>query len=268
MKIPKQGVCHSGVSRMIPFLLPALLSLAAHAQTPDNLSDASVQGSQLVQKILSQIPANNSSITGILQIRDGNGSRISIPVTCSIIASPSKWECIYQASWTNRTEVLWIHHEANAGNHYYRESNPALLSPDQLVAEEASAEAQPPLTTDEINHPFAGSDFCVADLGLEFFQWPQQKVLRPEIHRSRGCTVLESTNPHPSANSYARVVSWVDTETLGIVEAYAYDTAGRKLKDFYPKDFKKVDGQWQVQTLVIENLESGSRSRLEFDLKK
>ena len=116
--------------------------------------------------------------------------------------------------------------------------------------------------------PFAGSEFCLADLGLEFFHWPGQKVLKPEIHRSRGCTVLESTNPNPSAGGYSRVDSWIDNETLGIVEAYAYDANGRKLKDFYPKDFKKVGGQWQVQTLVMENLQTGARSRLEFDLKK
>jgi hypothetical protein len=64
------------------------------------------------------------------------------------------------------------------------------------------------------------------------------------------------------------VDSWIDNETLGIVEACAYDANGRKLKDFYPKDFKKVGGQWQVQTLVMENLQTGARSRLEFDLKK
>ncbi len=55
---------------------------------------------------------------------------------------------------------------------------------------------------------------------------------------------------------------------MGIVEACAYDEKGQKLKDFYPKDFKKVDGQWQVQTLVMDNAQTDSRSRLEFDLKK
>ena len=80
--------------------------------------------------------------------------------------------------------------------------------------------------------------------------------------------VLESTNPNPSTNGYSRVVSWIDEESLGIVEAYAYDANGKLLKDFYPKDFKKVNGQWQVQTLIMENVQPGSRSRLEFDLNK
>jgi hypothetical protein len=78
---------------------------------------------------------------------------------------------------------------------------------------------------------------------------------------------LESTNPNPSPEGYSRVVSWIDEETLGIVEAYAYDARGKLLKDFEPKDFKKVNGQWQVQSLVMENVQTGSRSRLEFDLK-
>ena len=126
----------------------------------------------------------------------------------------------------------------------------------------------PNLSDDEILGSFAGSDFSVKDLGLEFFHWPQQKVLKKEIRRSCACTVLESTNPNPATNGYSRVVSWVDSESLGIVEAYAYDANGKKLKYFYPKDIKKMNGQWQVQTLVMENLQTGSKSRLEFDLQK
>jgi hypothetical protein len=114
---------------------------------------------------------------------------------------------------------------------------------------------------------FAGSDFSFADLGLEFFHWPQQKVLKKEVHRSCGCTVLESSNPYPFYG-YSRVVSWIDNDSLGIVEAYAYDVNGKKLKNFYPKNLEKVNGQYQVQSMIMENLQTGSKTRLEFDLKK
>jgi hypothetical protein len=116
--------------------------------------------------------------------------------------------------------------------------------------------------------PFANSDFWVCDLGLEFFHWPQQKVLKREIKRSRGCTVLESTNPDPSTNGYSRVVSWIDDESGGIVQAEAYDFNGKLLKEFMPKSFKKVNGQWEVGTMQMENVQTGSRTRLEFDLKQ
>ncbi|HEX7651979.1 MAG TPA: outer membrane lipoprotein-sorting protein, partial [Verrucomicrobiae bacterium] len=119
------------------------------------------------------------------------------------------------------------------------------------------------LPPDRLETPFAGSDFLVSDLGLEFLHWPVQKILKREVHRSCGCTVLESTNPHPGPQGYARVVAWIDTDSLGIVEAYAYDAAGRKLKDFYPK----LIGQRQEQTLVMENLQTDTRTRLELKLK-
>jgi hypothetical protein len=116
--------------------------------------------------------------------------------------------------------------------------------------------------------PFAGSDFWECDLGLEFLHWPRQKILKKEFRRQCACMVLESTNPHPTTNGYSRVVSWIDEESLGIVEANAYDANGKKLKNFYPKNLEKVNGQYQVQSMIMENLQTGSRTRLEFDLKK
>ncbi len=116
--------------------------------------------------------------------------------------------------------------------------------------------------------PFAGSDFWLGDLGLEFFHWPEQKILKHEMRRGRSCQVLESTNPNPSPNGYSRVVSWIDNETLGIVQAEAYDAKGKLLKEFYPKSFKKVNGQWELQEMEIRNDQTGSRTRLEFNSKQ
>ena len=121
--------------------------------------------------------------------------------------------------------------------------------------------------------PFAG-DFLASDLGLEFFHWPEQKILKKENKRSRGCMVLESTNPNlPSNNTfppirYSRVVSWIDEESGGIVQAEVYDFKNKLLKEFAPKSFKKVNGQWELQEMEIRNVQTGSRTRLEFDLKK
>ncbi len=115
--------------------------------------------------------------------------------------------------------------------------------------------------------PFANSDFWLADLGLEFLHWPGQKILRGDTARGRLCKVLESTNPNPSSNGYSRVLCWIDNEALGIVEAKAYDAQNKLLKEFYPKDIKKVNGQWQVGSMEIDNVQTRSRTRLEFDLK-
>ncbi len=121
--------------------------------------------------------------------------------------------------------------------------------------------------------PFAGSDFWVADLGLEFFHWPAQRILpkttkMPTLKLGREYTLLESTNPNPSTNGYSRVVTWIDKETGGILAAEAYDFNGKLLKEFWPKSFEKVNGQWQVGEMEIRNVQTGSHTRLDFDLKK
>jgi len=240
------------------------VAVGAMAQTKD-LSDAEVQGQQLVQEILGQQPTENSTNTGVLRIRDDKGVRLEIPVECKTIVTATNWQTYYTANWTNKTEVLWVIHAGNGPNAYAHDTFYSAMGIPALghlfTAPQEFSDAKTAV-------PFANSDFQLGDLGLEFFHWPGQKILKRETHRSRGCAVLESTNPHPSANGYSRVVSWIDNESLGIVEAYAYDAGGKELKDFYPKDFKKIAGQWQVQTLVMENVQTGSRSRLEFDLKK
>jgi hypothetical protein len=247
-------------------------AFAAAAQATNALSDAEIQGQQLTQKMLDQLaqppPGNFTTNTGVLRIRGDHGSRSQIPIECITVSSATNGQTIYKASWTNRAEILWVIHTANGENRYFCETNyPAPVLGDIPVLGHL-LRGHPQLSGAEILDPFAGSDFWISDLGLEFLYWPGQKVIKHETHRLCSCTVLESMNPNPAANGYSRVVSWIDNDTLGIVEAYAYDTNGKRLKDFYPKDIKKSHGQWQVQTLVMENVQTGSRSRLEFDLKK
>ena len=40
-----------------------------------------------------------------------------------------------------------------------------------------------------------------------------------------------------------------------------------EMKVFDPKSFKKVKGQWELQDMEMRNVQTGSRSRIQFDLK-
>ncbi|HXI70640.1 MAG TPA: outer membrane lipoprotein-sorting protein [Verrucomicrobiae bacterium] len=143
-------------------------------------------------------------------------------------------------------------------------------SPNIYVNNAESSIVQTPFSDSKKYAPFAHSDFWLTDLGLEFFHWPQQKILphTTNLKRGRSYTLLESTNPNPTTNGYSRVLSWIDKESGGILEAEAYDFNGKLLKNFAPKSFKKVNGQWELQEMEIRNVQTGSRTRLEFDLKK
>jgi hypothetical protein len=240
-------------------------ALGATAQTTNALSDAEIQGRQLAQKLLDQQPTEDFTNTGVLQIRDAEGKRSEIPVRCEVVVTETNWQSTYDIRRINTNEnhaawtALFVTHCANAPNRY------------QFYKVFLEAEEFAPITTnlsgEQTMIPFAGSDFWICDLGLEFLHWPGQKILRGDTARGRLCKVLESTNPSPSPSGYSRVLCWIDNEALGIVEAKAYDANGKLLKEFYPKDIKKVDGQWQVGSMEIDNVQTGSRTRLEFDLQ-
>ena len=245
-------------------------AFGAMAQTTNGLSDAEIQGHALAQKILEQWPTDNFTNSGILQIHDAKGTHSGIPILCETVVTTTNWQSIYEASGTDKIEKLLVVHAANQSNSYFYDTNYLNKSPilgDIPILGHLFRSPQK-LSNAEIMIPFANSDFWIYDLGLEFFHWPEQKILKKEFRRNCSCEVLESTNPDPSTNGYSRVVSWIDEETLGIVMADAYDAQGKLLKEFYPKDFKKVNGQWQLGTMEMDNLQTGSRSRIEFDLNK
>jgi hypothetical protein len=227
-----------------------LFVLAAHAEPTNVFSDPEIQGRTLAQKILASRPAENLTNTGILQIR-ANGRLTKFPVICESILTKSNWLNRYQATYGTNSLAVTTLTVLHSNTNQYR------------LSEKAGVDRE--LSGNYTMIPFVGSDFWLGDLGLEFFHWPEQKVLKREFHRNCACTVLESTNPNPSSDSYSRVVCWIDNDSLGIVEAYAYDAKGRRLKNFYPKNLEKVNGQYQVESMVMENLQTDSSSRLEFN---
>jgi hypothetical protein len=241
------------------FVLILLTAFGAAAEMTNDWVEAEIQGRQLAQQIweyLEQRPAENLTNTVVLIIRDAKGRHSEVSVQVQTMTGVTRWSTTYETTSGSNQAALVVIHEADRPNQYqlYNSLPLALHSPELLAGNETM-------------NPFAGSDFWIADLGLEFFRWPEQKILRHEMRRGRSCKVLESTNPNPTPNAYSRVVSWIDNETLGIVQAEAYDTKGKLLKEFYPKSFKKVNGQWELQEMDIRNDQTGSRTWLKFDLK-
>jgi hypothetical protein len=257
-----------GDARPTKFILPFLASMiflvaiGATAQTTNALSDKEIQGRQLAQKLLEQQPVENFTNTGVLEIRDAKKVRFGVPVVGKVLVTPTNWQSIYE---TSGIATLLVIHTSNQLNKYFYQTfsgdGPLPLS---LFQSQSRSNG---LASRDLSFPFAGSDFWICDLGLEFLHWPGQKILRGDTARGRLCKVLESTNPNPSTNGYSRVLCWIDNEALGIVKAEAYDAKGKLLKEFLPKDIKKVNGQWQVGSMKIDNVQTGSRTTLEFDLK-
>src|ERR1041385_7615442 len=213
-------------------LLPPL-----HEPAEARLSDAEAQraGQSLAAELRSLRPSQSAGFGGVLKIRDAQGRPRQVPFTSRITAGETSWTADYDTARTTNqaAEKLRIIHRGSQPNQYFYARAPA----DGLQS----------LTSEQAAIPFAGSDFYLTDLGLDFFHWPQQRLVKKEMRKGRPCQVL-SSQPSPGAgtNAYARVLSWIDTETGGLLLAEAYGPGDRLRKEFEVKSFKKVDGQWQL----------------------
>jgi hypothetical protein len=217
----------------------------------------------LVAELLSQQPDQNATNTGRLIIRDADGNQRELRVRFELLADGANTLSIYEATAPDGRAGgarLTVIQSAGKPNQYQlaEEPGPGLtnVSSKTLSGKEAMV-------------PFAGSDFWLADLGLEFLHWPQQRVLYKEMRHSQSCARLESINPNPAPGGYARVESWIDLEAPhGVVHADAFDANRKRIKQFDPKSVKKIQGQYQLEAMEMLNEKTGSRTVIKFDLKR
>jgi hypothetical protein len=222
---------------------------------------AEKEGRALVAELLAQKPEQNTTNTGQVRIRDAAGKEREIPVRFEITATPTNWASVYEtlASESGLGDVrLTVIHSGEQPNQYQ------LLGPAAAGATNGLPKA---LAPDQTMIPFAGSDFWVADLGLEFLHWPRQRLLRKEMRHSKSCEVLESVNPQPVPGGYVRVVSWIIIEKPhGLVHADAYNAQGERLKLFDPTNLEKVQGDYQLQEMEMRNRITRSHTWIKFNL--
>jgi hypothetical protein len=230
----------------LSLVLLAALSIPAAEPIKIDPAKGDQEGKQLAARLREMRPAEGFTNSGFLLLRDAKGKRRQFPVTIETTVSGERWSATYKAA---------------------PGAQPATLTVTRSVSEPAKYQVFPPADAATMS-AFAGTDFWLADLGLDFIHWPAQRVLKHEMRRSEWCWVLESTNPQPASGTYSRVVSWVDTDSGGIVHADAYDARGKLLKVFEPKSFEKVNGRWEVKELEIRNEQADTRTTLRFELEK
>lgn len=235
-------------------LLASLASLRAAApqaegrQSVADLQAQRAEGQRIAAEVRALAPRASGTNTALLKIRNNRAVRAEIPVTIRTTVRDDTWLTDYISSdgllyRVTRSPLAPSRYETG------RVNGGALLPAGNLLI------------------PFAGSDFWLVDLGLDFFHWPEQRLLTKEQRRGESCFVLQSTVPAAAVGGYSRVVTWLDQQTLGIVVAEAYDTRGQLLKVFEPKRFQKVNGKWQLKEMEIRNEQTDSRTSLIFDVE-
>jgi hypothetical protein len=262
----------SAAPGILRLLLPLLLASASVCLGQRNAEprpapldpvQAVQEARDLVAEMLAQTPDRNSTNTGRVKIRDAEGKEREIPVRFEVTLTPTNWTSAYEtlpsagAAGGVRLNVI---HSGEQPNRY------ELFDP---AAAGISNAAPRRLMPEQIMVPFAGSDFWIADLGLEFLHWPKQRLLKKEMRHSKSCKVLESINPAPVPGGYARVESWITIESPhGIVHADAYDQSGEVLKRFDPANVEKIQGEYQLEEIEMRNRKTGSHTWIKFKLTR
>ncbi len=232
-------------------LLLAMLARAATPPAPAPPLNDPAEGRGLAARLRQMAPAEDTEFSGALIIERAGAADVVVPLVARVRITATGWDSAYVARLSNASPALVVHHTTN-GPSRYEFSGDTNLAPAREI-------------TGALTNHFAGSDFALLDLGVEFLHWPIQVLRTREMRKGRGCHVLES---RPAATNlysiYSRVVSWVDEETLGLLMVEAYDFAGKPLKQFEVRGFKKVAGRWQVKEMELRNRQTKGGTRLEF----
>ena len=241
----------------IPLLLLAASLFVLHAAPRGAYNDTTGEGKALVEELLSRGPAEDSEIQGLLKIRAPNQPLYEIPVTMITKLTANGWDDIYRSAPVlhHPAEILIIKHRFGAPNEYYYSRG---------KGDNAAPEPEK-ISTNSIWQPFAGSDFYLADLGLQFFHWDEHKIVQKEMRKGRSCRVVESINPDPDISEYSRVLSWLDYETGNLILAEGYDHQNELLKEFSVRKVSRQEDRVQVKEIEIRNDRTDSRTRLEFN---
>lgn len=226
-----------------------LLSFLAWALSPD-------PGQQLAQHMRQTQLLHTERIQGTLQTKQRRGRRIT--QTILLYTDGNQTHSKFTVSGPNGNIVrLTILRNPQQAPRYYLSDNPNQIGQ--------------PLSPQESMSSFVGSDFWPADLGLEFFYWPQQRILpniRIKMRKGIACRVLESRRQPAADFGYSIVRSWISREHFGLVYAEAYNADGKRVKTFEVSDLQKVDGQWKIGELRIRNEITKSTTKLIFHNQK
>ena len=244
------------MNRIFIFILTAGLVHAADkakpsplvSPVPKDVAGQKAMGVALANSLRGIRLVNQEEIKGNLRIRKPRGSRENVPVTFRAkIDGAAQVETFITPKGT-----LQIRKTAGKPNEY-------IYTPPN------SKEAKP-MSGEELNKLFAGSDFTLGDLGLEFLQWPNQQVIGRASRLRETCNVLLSKPAKPLPGGYTHVKSWVEIHNRALLCVEAYRDKQR-VKLFQAKSFKKLEGEWQLRELELRNDETDARTQIQFDLR-
>ncbi len=182
-----------------------------------------------------------------------------------------------QGSLRERTLNLWRVNTGTAGDQRYLitfEAPADVRGMGFLVWKSASREddrwlyfpalkAVKRVAADDKRSSFVGSDFTYEDISGRDVGEEEHVLVRQENVGDRPAHVVES-KPR-SAASYARRLSWIDTERWVPLKEEYYDAEGKLQRSFHADSVASVGGHWTVTARSMVDERTGHRTEVVFN---
>ena len=121
-----------------------------------------------------------------------------------------------------------------------------------------------PISADDKNSSFVGSDFTYEDVSGRHWNEDTHSFKEESELDGKAVYVIEST-PKESYKGFARKVSYIDKATMLPLKEEYFNKKDKMVRVFTAVEIKEIDG---IQTLTIrkmENLKKGSHTIVSFD---
>ena len=107
-----------------------------------------------------------------------------------------------------------------------------------------------------------GLDFNWSDLSLGFLWWTGAEVRGVDQIKLRKCYLMDIPAPADQRDQGEAVRVWIDAKEKLLMKAAVLDAQREPLRTIEVDSIKKINDIWMVKDLEIENLKTGSRSRV------
>lgn len=113
-----------------------------------------------------------------------------------------------------------------------------------------------------LDQPIQNTALSWMDLTLGFLWWEGGRIIGQEENRGQPCYVLERRAAPRDLMPYASMRIWIDTRVSMLMEAIGYDMLENPLRRLSIKSFKKINHEWMVKDLEVENFATHSTTTL------
>src|SRR5207244_12600972 len=94
-------------------------------------------------------------------------------------------------------------------------------------------------------------------LAFKFYCWPPSGVFGDDNVRTRNCLKLQLRAPSRESQ-YSNVLLWVDKASGALMRMESYDWNAQLAKRFEVVSAQKIEGQWFLKQMRIEELQPGT----------